>query len=212
MRRRVKRLAKWAALLALVAAVIAGIHMAGDDGKSERDSARAERRPAVGALPGKAPPSEGSHHCLSVRQMLYIAELVKVAGGKVAGLKDEHALDRLMADMGYRKERYDFEDQDGEVIAYAYDCELDETGSMVRARSMDANRVIVACGHQPESSNLVALVVAGRAAYEELLMQIYGMNYYKGDDEAFHKEGSRFRVFPSELIDGHGFGVDICRE
>lgn len=49
MQRRVKRLAKWAALLALVAAVIAGIHMAGDDGKSERDSAPVAWRTADAA-------------------------------------------------------------------------------------------------------------------------------------------------------------------
>ncbi|PTL34330.1 hypothetical protein C7120_07295 [Prevotella sp. oral taxon 376] len=207
-----KKLVKWAVPCALVAAVIAGIRMAGDAERSGI-SWPAERRPAADALPpGKVPLSEGSHHCLSVRQMLYVAELVKLEGGKVAGLKDERTLDRLMVGMGYRKERYDFEDQDGEVMAYAYDCELDQTGSMVRTRSTDANRVIVACGHQPESSNLVTLVVAGRAAYNELLMQIYDMNYYKGADGAFHKEGSRFRIFPSELVDGHGFEVDICRE
>lgn len=198
-------------LLALVAAVIAGIRMAGGEGRSEEDSGLTGRHDAA-ALPGKVPPSEGSHHSVSVRQMLYIAELVMVEGGKVVGLKDERALDRLMTGMGYRKERYRFEEQDGEVMAYAYDCELDETGSMVRARSRDANRLLVACGYQPESSNIVMLVVADRAAYDELLMQIHGLNYYKADDEAFHKEGSRFRIFPSELMGGHGFEVDICRE
>ena len=206
-----KRLTKWLLFLVLAVVLIACICYIMDAGKSQGAKSASDQLSATDSLV-KMPPSEGSRHCLSVRQMLYIASLVKVEGGKVCGLKDERAINRLMSGMGYRKERYDFLDQDGAVTAYAYDCELDETGSMVRARSRYANRVLVACGYQPESSILVALVVADRTTYDELRMQIYAQNYYKGEDEAFHKEGSRFCIFPSELMDGNGFELDVRRE
>lgn len=163
-------------------------------------------------IEGRMPASQGTHHCLSVEQMIYISQMVKVRNGRVRGVKSEEKLDGLMASLGYKKINYHFIDNDGDVLGYAYGCTLDETGSITDAKTKDANRVLVACDAQPEGSKLVSMTVLGRSAYDELLMQINGMNYYKADDAAFHKEGSQYKIFPAELLDNNGFEIDICRD
>lgn len=163
-------------------------------------------------IEGRMPASEGTHHCLSVQQMIYIAKMVKFKNGRVTGVKSEQRLDAMMSALGYKKIYYHFIDNDGDVLGYAYDCTLDETGSIVGAKSKNANRVLVACDAQPIGSKLVTMTVLERSAYDELLMEINGMNLYKTDDGAFHKDGGQYKVFPTELLNNNGFEIDICQD
>jgi len=163
-------------------------------------------------IEGRMPVSEGTHHCLSVQQMIYLAKMVKIRNGRVKGVKNEKKLDNLMVSLGYEKINYHFIDNDGDVLGYAYGCTLDETGSITGAKTKDANRVLVACDAQPDGSKLVTMTLLGRSAYNELLMEINGMNCYKTDDGAFHKDGSQYKIFPTELLDNNGFEIDICRD
>lgn len=157
----------------------------------------------------KVPPREGSRGCLSIRQLLYLAEFVDVKGNAVVGLKSEKAVDKFMTSMYYEKAKARFKERDGLQTCYSHDCSLDEMGSMTAAKSDDASVVMISSGGQPGTSWVVSMTVKSRKAYDELLMQMYALNYYQTDEGSFHKDGGRFKIFPSQLLDDNGYEVDI---
>lgn len=161
---------------------------------------------------GAEPPGEGTYHCLSIRQLLYVAELVRVENGRITGLKSEKLIDRLMRQNKYTKAASRFSDRDGQHISYAYRCSIDSDGAMTDERNDEASMVTVYCGGQPQSAPFVSIIVKKREIYGQLLMQTYALNYYKVDGGAFHKEGSRYSIFPTKLLDDNGYEVDIYRD
>ena len=103
---------------------------------------------------------ECESHCISMARAMQLAQLVKVEDGCITGIGDSATVDSVMYRMGYAKSPHRYINLNGGVILYVYGCDVDEEGSMVNARSAQANVVRISSLGQPEGSTLVAVSVA----------------------------------------------------
>lgn len=149
---------------------------------------------------------ESENHCISMARAMQLAQMVKVENGCIAGIRDSACVDSVMYRMGYVKSQHNYINLNGGVILYMYGCDVDDEGSMVNAKSAQANVVRISSLGQPEGSTLVALSVASRRVYDGLLDELADLGFTGAEPE--FTDGT-FQVLADKFISGDGYIVQL---
>ena len=153
-------------------------------------------------------PQERESRCISMARAMQLAQLVKVENGCIEGIRDSATVDSVMYRMGYIKSQHNYINLNGGVILYMYGCDVDDEGSMVNAKSAQANVVRISSLGQPEGSALVALSVASRRVYDGLLDELADLGFTGSEPE--FTDGT-FQVLADKFISGDGYIIQLFK-